>query len=300
MRVTSDDAVQRLAVVIPTKNRPEKLARCLSALEQARSASSFDVWVCDSSHGPDDRAAVASVCARWDWVHLRSHDGRNVAEARNFCATVAPAELLVNIDDDVQVEPQAIRRLLEAYEAGRGPRVVGGSVCWDGDWWSRPMRLLPFGFSRRIEPGEQPDFINGAVFLYPRAYALQWPWNSSIRVADDIFMSTVWRGAGVELLWAPEARAVHDHEQNAYGAGDQDSTIYTNLFLSLIAVPNWRRAVGFEVLGFASGLKAFGRDPSHLRRFLTAWVKGHRRFMTDRHYLRELVDRPAPVVPTSA
>jgi glycosyltransferase involved in cell wall biosynthesis len=282
-----------VAVTIPTRNRPAQLRRCLAALGRARQELRFRAWVGDSSD-PDRRAALEEVCAEHDWVRLRFHDGRNVAAARNFCARIADAELIVNVDDDIQVEPDAIRLLVARYEAEGGPRVVGGSVAW-GDWWSRPLRVRPFGFARRVEPGEVPDFLNGALFLYPRAFALTWPWNERIRVADDIFMGAVWRAAGVRLLWEPEARARHDPERVAYGPEDQDSTIYANLFLSLIAVPDWRRAAAFEVLGFLSALRSFGRRPESLRALLCAWARGHRALLRDRRYLAELVRRPAPV-----
>src|SRR5436305_1424026 len=112
--------MNRVAVVIPTRGRPRKLQTCLEALELAQSEGEFPVYVADSSPAHEVRAEVEQLCARFPFVRLHHHERVGVPAARNRCAAVADAELLVNVDDDVYVYPDAIRRLVEAYERGRG------------------------------------------------------------------------------------------------------------------------------------------------------------------------------------
>ncbi|WP_183085247.1 glycosyltransferase family 2 protein [Trinickia fusca] len=283
-----------VSVVIPTRNRPEKLQRCLTALARARGQIEFDVVVCDSTPDPDVRRKVAEVCSGFGFARLRFHDGNNVAAARNFCARSAETDLIVNVDDDIQVEPGAIQRLFDAYEAADGHRVVAGSVRW-GERWSCPVVMRSIGYGRAAAPGESPDFLIGAFFIYARKLALAKPWNEGIRTSDDRFMGALWRSNGVRLLFEPSARAVHDPEHVKYGVEHQSSHIYVNLFDAVIANPRPLRALSYELLGFIWGAKGAIRSGPNLLRFFTAWGKGHRALLRDYRYLSRLVaDRLPP------
>lgn len=283
-----------VSVVIPTRNRPEKLQRCLAALSVARAQLPFDVFVCDSTPDPELQKKVVEVCGRYDFVKLRFHDGKNVAAARNFCARSADTDLIVNVDDDICVEPSAIRRLFDTYEAQSGYRVVAGSVRW-GDAWSSPVVMRAIGYGRAAKPGESPDFLIGAFFIYARKLALAKPWNESIRTSDDRFMGALWRSSGVRLSFEPSARAVHDHEHVSYGVEHQSSHIYVNLFDAMIANPRLLRALSYEFLGFVWGVKKAVLSGPHFFRFLSAWTKGHSALARDYRYLSRLVaDRLPP------
>jgi glycosyltransferase involved in cell wall biosynthesis len=281
------------AVVIPTRERASKLAQCLAALARSREISPFPVFVCDSSRTEEARAEVAQVCAEHDFVTLTVHQGQNVAAARNACARAADQPLLVNVDDDIYVEPEAVHRLVAAYRAAQGPRVIAGSVAWDEDW-STPNRLRWIGWSRPPRPGERADFLVGAFFAYPRALALALPWNERLRVSDDRFMGALWRAYGIQLLWEPQARAFHDDQHVSYGLDAQWSHLYVNLFDATMASPNVPRALAYEVLGLASALKKWGRTPAEALGVVRQWRKGHRALIRDRGYLRELVSRQLP------
>jgi glycosyltransferase involved in cell wall biosynthesis len=282
-----------VSVVIPTRNRPEKLQRCLLALSVARSRMPFDVVVCDSTPDRALQKEVMEVCRRHAFVKLWLHEGRNVAAARNACARSAETDLIVNVDDDICVEPDSIKKLFETYEAASGHRVVAGSVRW-GDVWSSPVVMRPIGYGRAARPGESPDFLIGAFFIYARKLALAKPWNEQIRTSDDRFMGALWRSSGVKLLFEPAARAVHDHEHVSYGVEHQSSHIYVNLFDTLIANPRPLRALGYELLGFIWGAKKAMACGSDLSRFISAWSKGHSALLRDYRYLSRLVADQLP------
>jgi len=97
------ERIDSVAVVIPTRNRPQKLKRCLDALELARGrfGSLIDIYVCDSSDTNADKQAGRNLCANFDRVHWSEHEGIGVSAARNACAQAADADLLINVDDDV-------------------------------------------------------------------------------------------------------------------------------------------------------------------------------------------------------
>ena len=106
-----------LAVTIPTRNRPEKLQRCLSALAQARERIPFEAYVGDASDEATVRKAVQTVCEEFEFVHFFQHSGKNAAAARNFCAQVADAELLVSVDDDAAPHPDWLACIEAHFQA---------------------------------------------------------------------------------------------------------------------------------------------------------------------------------------
>ncbi len=285
--------MKNLSVTVPTRNRPEKLQRCLRALARARELFEFEVYVGDSSDEAATREAVKTVCEEFEFVHLRHHTGKNVAAARNFCTQVTAADLLVSVDDDVYVEPDAILRLFEAYQRGKGWRVVAGSVAW-GEDWSEPVVKRWIGYGRKARPGEPPSFLVSAFFLYPKALALALPWNERIRWSDDVFMGALWRSKSVNLLFEPRARAFHDEQHKSYGVDFQEWHIYENLFDALLANPNLPRALAYECLGFAAGAKTYFRHPKTTQAYVAAWYRGHRALVRDWDYLKALVSRPLP------
>jgi hypothetical protein len=289
-----------LAVVIPTRSRPHKLQRCLKTLAATRERLQFPAYVCDSSPEPADQAAVREVCDPYEWVSVVTHDGRNIAAARNACTRAAEEDLLINVDDDLELEPQAIDRLVDRYMEGSGRRVVGGSVSWDGTW-TAPVKKRAIGYGRPVRPGEQPDFFIGALYLYPRCFGLAWPWNERMAVTDDIFMGALWRSHGVQLLFAPEARALHpavpasfDQGRMAETVKHQECHIYSLLFDSLFANPSLRRTLSYETLGFAASAKLYFRQPRLAIPFLRSWIAGHLRLIADSRYLWALVHKELP------
>jgi glycosyltransferase involved in cell wall biosynthesis len=281
-----------LCVTVPTRNRPTQLRRCLEALARARASLDFTVCVCDSSAGPGRREAVMAVCEDYSFVELHFHDGSTRAAARNVCTEVAGSELIVTVDDDVYVEPDAIELLLAAYRQGSGPRVVAGSLKI-GERWTGPRAMRQIGYGRPVRPGEKPSFVLTGLLLYPRELALMWPWSERMPDKEDVFMSVLWRRHGVDLMYEPMARATHEGVP-ANSLSGQDSHIYVRLFDTVVAAPAPRRAIAHELLGFAAGMKLYGRTPRGAVDFLRAWGRGHRAFIRDYRELRALCAAPAP------
>lgn len=279
-------------VVIPTRNRPKQLALCLNALATGHNPPSLTVLVCDSS---DDarHADVQAVIKDYPFAFVRRHSGGNVAAARNACAQYATADVLINVDDDVYVDPDAITELVNYWTRLPQPAVAAGSVFWPGGY-SRPVVMRHIGYGRSMREGETPSFLIGAFFVYARNLALSLPWNENIRTSDDRFMGALWRSHEVFLGYCANAKATHDTSMSTYGVGDQADHIYANLFDALMANPNVVRALSYDFVGFGAGLKTYGRSPSELRRYLAAWIDGHRKFVRDYRLLRDMVGAQLP------
>jgi glycosyltransferase involved in cell wall biosynthesis len=277
----------RLGVVVPTRNRPERLERCLDALDRARNGVEFRVFVCDSSEPPHD-GRVAELCRRYPFVDLIRHDRIGATAARNVGTKACAAELVVSVDDDVYVAPDTIAELVRAYDGGRGLRVVAGAVDW-GFWESRPLVMRPIGYAREARAGERVEFLVSALLLYPRALGLALPWNERLWPYDDRFASLLWRAAGADLLFAPNAKAKHDPIHSDYPVDREADRIYANLFDAIFVTRSLRRLVAFELLGFAACAKKWARTPRGALGLIFAWIRGQVAFARDYGRLREAV-----------
>ena len=283
---TDLDAV---GVIVPTRDRPEKLTRCLDALSAAQSQGEFPVYVCDSSR-PELARRVEEICGRHPFARLVRHDRRGASAARNVGTRACRSRLIVSVDDDVYVEPEAIARLTAATEA-RGPRaVIAGSVGWS-HWWSRPLVMRRIGFGREARADEPIEFLVSALIAYPRDLGLALPWNERLWPYDDRYVSLIWRTAGATLGFEPEARAHHDEIHTDYPVGHEADRIYVNLLDSTLVSRDAARFGGFEFLSFAACAKKWARSPRGAWGLLRAWSRGHLAFFRDLPLLRATVAR---------
>lgn len=112
------------SVIIPTRNRPERLDRCLAALDgQTIPRDEFEVIVVD------DGSAVAldGIVARHGGVRLLRQEGRGPAAARNAGIAVSAGEFIVLTDDDCRPEPGWLAAFARAVQETPGAG-LGGEV----------------------------------------------------------------------------------------------------------------------------------------------------------------------------
>jgi GT2 family glycosyltransferase len=265
------------------------LERCLRALAAAREQYPFAAYVVDSS-GPELIGEVTAVCERFPFATLHSHVGVGYGAARNESARTGTAPLVITVDDDVYVTPDAVKLMVNRYCQETGWRVVAGSVSWGAEG-SGPVRMRRIGYGTHAESEERGDFYATALLLYPRELVRQFPYPEGILSSEDRFMGALWRSKGVKMLWAPGARAVHDDEHSAYSIDHYEAHIYVNLFDALMVRSSLAWACCFEFLGFAAGARQFRWDVTSQRAYAVAWWRGTRRFVLDRRRLSEMVAR---------
>lgn len=113
----------RATVVVPTRNRPASLARCLDALDAQEGLADLDVVVVDD--GSIDAPANAEAVARSQRARLlRLDKPHGPAAARNRGARETRAAVLLFTDDDCEPEPRWAAELTAALEGGA--KVVAG------------------------------------------------------------------------------------------------------------------------------------------------------------------------------
>jgi GT2 family glycosyltransferase len=116
-----------VSVIIPTRERPDALRRCLAALAaQDLDFDRYEVLVVDDS---PDGSAQSTPWQTQGGMRLRvlQTNGRGAAAARNAGAADARAALLLFLDDDVVPEPSLLRRHLRRHERNQRDLAVVGS-----------------------------------------------------------------------------------------------------------------------------------------------------------------------------
>ena len=129
-----------VSVVVPTRDRPASLARCLAALSDQR-ADGLDIVVVDDGSG--DRAALEAALRALPAARCRRGAGGGPAAARNLGAEAAEGEIICFTDDDCEPAPGWAASLAAAASssgiaAGRtvapadaGPAVLASQLIID-------------------------------------------------------------------------------------------------------------------------------------------------------------------------
>jgi GT2 family glycosyltransferase len=118
----------RFSVVVPTRDRPGSLARCLEALERQEVEGEFEVVVVDDgSRVAEEVAAVVGSNGRARLV--RTTPGGS-ARARNRGAREARAPIVLLLDDDCEPRADWAATLVAAVEHG-APVAAGRGVNAD-------------------------------------------------------------------------------------------------------------------------------------------------------------------------
>lgn len=102
-------------MVVPTRDRPAALARCLAALER-QTAPGLEILVVDDASS--DACAVAAVVASVGRARLVRAGGHGPAAARNTGVRAARAQVICFIDDDCAPAPGWAQTLSGRIAAG--------------------------------------------------------------------------------------------------------------------------------------------------------------------------------------
>jgi glycosyltransferase involved in cell wall biosynthesis len=113
-----------ISVVVPTRNRPESLRRCLAALAAQTVGERLEVVVVDD--GSDDAELVASIVREAPAARFVRESGRGPGAARNAGVRAACGAVVCLTDDDCEPAPAWAATMADAIRAGA--EVVAGET----------------------------------------------------------------------------------------------------------------------------------------------------------------------------
>lgn len=193
----------RVSVVVPTRDRPDRLARALAALRrQTLPGDDYEIVVVDDGSGPATRALLEATPGL---RVLRHETSRGPAAARNTGWRAASAPLVAFTDDDCEVTPGWLESLAAA--AGERRFVQGPTLPHPGE----SAGIGAFSHTVRVEA--LGPWWETANILYPRE-GLEFAGgfdeeHYSGPGGEDTDLGWTLLEAGYAPVWAPGARVHH-------------------------------------------------------------------------------------------
>jgi O-antigen biosynthesis protein len=204
-----------LSVVVPTRNRADRLAGCLARLQNSVAAQD-EIVVVDSASDDDATAKVAEEHgARWVRV-----DVAGASRARNAGWRSATNELIAFIDDDVRVDDEWADAMSRALSEP-GVAFVTGWIGVTGAEQQDPQPLMIDPNPRDLDRETRGAF-GASANVGARREAL-----ARIGGFDERIGPATWFAAGEDAeffdrlvlagltgRYSPDVRVDHDHERS--------------------------------------------------------------------------------------
>jgi glycosyltransferase involved in cell wall biosynthesis len=203
-------AAAAVSIIVPTRNRPSSLQRCLDTLAVQRNVGALEIVVVDD--GSTDADGIAAVVAGEPRARLIRAGGAGPAAARNAGAAGATGTFLCFTDDDCEPAPDWAALLVRALDAGAdavGGATVSGSA---GDPFAEASELI----GRELQASTHRR-LAGRVFIPSnnlacrRAVVIAHPFDESYSKAGGEDRAWCARVAAAGLTLALERRAVVAH-----------------------------------------------------------------------------------------
>ncbi len=294
-RLTRDDNLPSLSVIIPTKNRPLDLELTVKSL-LTQTALPQQLIIIDQSRNQESRMRVtsayedapASVRDKTKLCYALDPSISGLAAARNRAIQLAEGNVWLFLDDDVVAEPDFLREILAVYESHPNITGVSGIVTnyrppsWSFRLWNSIFVCGPFADDRQPvywaanhpHNGEpvQVSRLGGGLMSF-RAEAVRGCRfdETLLGVSDGEDVDFCARlGPGAVLLIAPRARLAHNRspagrEREHWLRREARSTHY-------LYWRNWDRGlrnrlcfwwlnVGYAVVATLAGLRRASLQP---------------------------------------
>jgi glycosyltransferase involved in cell wall biosynthesis len=250
--------IEPVSIIVPTRNRPSALRRCLHSLAAQRDVGLVDIVVVDDgSHNPDE---VSAVVASQALARLVRAGGAGPAAARNAGVAVAVGRYICFTDDDCVPEAEWAAILVRSLQAGAD--VVGGSTINGrvGDPFVEASELivreLQASTQRRLA---RKVFIPSNNLACRREVALAHPFDEryAIPAGEDRAWCASVAAAGLRLTLEPAAVMAHWPTLGLRGFWRQHVRYGRGAyrFARTAPAPDWQEPPGFYLGLLRSGMR---------------------------------------------
>lgn len=210
------------SVVVPSRNRPAQLRRCLGALSRLETPKShYEVIVVDDGSAEPYESWVNQLNAAMA-VRCMRLNGRGPGQARNAGAEAARGRFIALTDDDCEPAPDwldrievALRQNPDAMVGGRTVNVLSGNVCSEAS-----QTLIGYLYDYYVRSGSTNRFFASCnIAMRTELYRRCGGFDLRFRLAggEDRDFCDRWTSSGLGLLYLPEAVVYHSHRLTLAG-----------------------------------------------------------------------------------
>lgn len=210
--------VKKNAIIIPSFNRPERLARCLDAA-CSQDADDYEIIVVDDG----SRVPLSEICASFgDKVRYIRQQNLGPAAARNNGVKLSSARFLAFTDDDCCPRPDWLSTLITAH-GGDDSCLVGGLVVnglADNSYASASQALCDFLYDYfEASSGKIPFFTSNNLGISRSGFDLMGGFDESFgrAASEDRDFCCRWREAGGRLVYSHVSIVDHYHDMRING-----------------------------------------------------------------------------------
>lgn len=210
------------SVVVPSRNRPAQLRRCLEALSRLETPKShYEVIVVDDGSAEPYESWVNQLNAAMA-VRCMRLTGRGPGQARNAGVEAARGRFVALTDDDCEPAPDwldrievALRENPDAMVGGRTVNVLSGNVCSEAS-----QTLIGYLYDYYVRTGSANRFFTSCnIAMRTELYLRCGGFDLRFRLAggEDRDFCDRWTSSGLGLLYLPEAVVYHSHRLTLTG-----------------------------------------------------------------------------------
>jgi mycofactocin system glycosyltransferase len=209
------DALPRVSIIVPVRNRPAEIAACLDSLSALDYPEDrLEIIVVDDA-SEDDTPRMVAACPNVRMI--RQETRTQAAACRNRAARDASGEILAFIDSDCLADPHWLRELVPAF---RDPSIgaVGGLVDspYDEnrlDRYEKVKSALRIGaWFKRSEGAERFFYVPTCNFLVRRDLFLSLAgFREKLHVGEDVDFCWRLQDQGSHLEYQPLGKVLHKH-----------------------------------------------------------------------------------------
>jgi GT2 family glycosyltransferase len=286
-----------ISVIIPTYNRPRKLAETVGCFrEQTIPASDYEIIVVDDASAPPATLPESARGPRCTLIRFNEMLERAVA--RNTAVEAARGELVLFSDDDLKVGRDFLESHIRAHEQWPGA-LVTGKIILPPESLDRPgcrfrQQMELSGLPPARGPVASPNFGTAANMSIARQrYRELGGFDPAMVGIEDQDFSLRHSAAGGTVVFLPEAVAIHDDDWLDFRSFCRRQAWASECTVALAGrypdLPdNTPRAL-------ASGPVRWGRDPAGvLARKLVKSALGHPPALATLFAAASLLERIAP------
>lgn len=181
----------KISCVMPARDRGHLISDTIqSILDQT--IEDWELIIVDdhSKEGDSTEEVVKSFKdERIKYYKLSDENGIGIPAARNFGTMMAKSEYIAVVDSDDICYPDRLKLSLDKFETDNCDLVYGEIDFWNSETNEvRSRKEVEPGFAARefdLEYFKKSDFIAHPTVCYKRSIALDFPYNSFFRRAED-------------------------------------------------------------------------------------------------------------------
>lgn len=211
-RSRGGDASESVAVsvIVPVRDDPHGLARCLTALAaQTLAPGSFEVLVVDNGSRDDP----SSVVRPFGFARLLREPAGGSYAARNAGAAAARGRVLAFTDADCRPAPDWLEQGAATLRSVAATGLVAGRIAVEPRDGSRPTPVelyeLLHAFPQRVYATENGFAATANAFTWRRVFTQTGGFDPALRSAGDQEWGRRVTDAGYQVVYAPHVEVRH-------------------------------------------------------------------------------------------